>query len=64
MAKKQTSVRKREREMAKRQRELRKSQKAAEKRERRLSRPDQASSASSGIAEGTASDEIAPRGQS
>ncbi len=64
MAKKQTSVRKREREMAKRQRELRKSQKAAEKRERRLRRPDQASSASSAAADGTAGNEIAPRGQS
>ena len=39
MAKRRTSVRKREREIVKRQRELRKSRKAAEKRERRL-KPD------------------------
>ena len=45
MAKRRSSVRKREREIEKRQRELKKSQKAADKRERRLSRDQQGSSA-------------------
>lgn len=44
MAKRRTSVRKREREIEKRQREIRKSKKAAEKRERRLNRDQEASS--------------------
>lgn len=43
MAKKQTSVRKREREAVKRQRAMAKSQKAAEKRERRHNKPDSTS---------------------
>lgn len=41
MAKKQTSVRKREREILKRQRAMAKSRKAAEKRERRHNKPQQ-----------------------
>ena len=45
MAKRRTSVRKREREIEKRQRELRKAQRAADKRERRLGRDQQASAA-------------------
>ena len=44
MAKRRSSVRKREREIEKRQRELRKSQRAATKRERRLNRDRQVSS--------------------
>ena len=64
MAKRRTSVRKREREMEKRQRELRKSQKAADKRERRLSREQEDSSAPSegtDVAVGAAGqDEIGP----
>ena len=51
MAKKRTSVLKRQREAAKRQRELKKSQNAAEKRERRLSGVQEASSAPSEGAE-------------
>jgi hypothetical protein len=47
MAKRRTSVRKREREIEKRQRELKKSQKAAEKRERRLNRDKPIASAPS-----------------
>lgn len=43
MAKKQTSVRKREREVLKRQRAMAKTRKAAEKRERRLNKPKEAS---------------------
>ena len=45
MAKRRSSVRKREREIEKRQRELRKSRKAADKRERRLNRDQPDSSA-------------------
>ncbi len=44
MAKRRTSVRKRDREIEKRQREIRKSKKAAEKRERRLNREQEGSS--------------------
>jgi hypothetical protein len=47
MAKRRSSVRKREREIVKRQRELKKSQRAADKRERRVERDQQASSAPS-----------------
>ncbi len=61
MAKRRTSVRKREREIQKRQRELKKSKKAAEKRERRLSRDQQASSApSEGTDVAVGQDEIGP----
>ena len=62
MAKRRTSVRKREREIEKRQRELRKSQKAADKRERRLSRDQQASPApSEGTEVSVGQDEVGPR---
>jgi len=62
MAKRRTSVRKREREIEKRQREVKKSQKAAEKRERRLGRDQQASSApSEGADVATGQDEVDPR---
>ena len=44
MAKRRSSVRKREREIEKRQRGIKKSQKAADKRERRLNRDKQAAS--------------------
>ena len=47
MAKRQSSVRKREREIKKRQRGLERLQKAADKRERRLNRDQEASSAPS-----------------
>jgi hypothetical protein len=47
MAKRRSSVRKREREIVKRQRELKKAQRAADKRERRLERNRQASPAPS-----------------
>ncbi len=61
MAKRRSSVRKREREIEKRQRELKKSQKAAEKRERRLARDQQASSVpSEGTDDAVKQDEIAP----
>ena len=61
MAKRRTSVRKREREMEKRQRELRKSQKLAEKRERRLKRDQQVSSAPTGDTDvAVKQDEIGP----
>ncbi len=62
MAKRRSSVRKRERENEKRQRELRKSSKAAEKRERRLSR-DQPDSAAplEGTDVAVDQDESAPR---
>ena len=62
MAKRRSSVRKREREIEKRQRELKKSQKAADKRERRLKRDQEASaepSESTDVAVGP--DEIGPR---
>jgi len=62
MAKRRTSVRKREREMEKRQREVKKSQKAAEKRERRLSHNQQApSTRSDGTDVAAGQDEIGPR---
>jgi hypothetical protein len=62
MAKRRSSVRKREREIVKRQRELKKSQKAADKRERRLSRDQQASSAPfDGMDVAVGRDEILPR---
>ena len=61
MAKRRTSVRKREREIEKRQREIKKSQKAAEKRERRLSRGQEDSSApSEGPDAAVGQDEIGP----
>lgn len=61
MAKRRSSVRKREREIEKRQRELKKSQRAAEKRERRLNRDQQASSVpSEGTNDAVKQDEIAP----
>jgi hypothetical protein len=47
MAKRRSSVRKREREIEKRQRELRKTKKATDKRERRLTRDHTDSSAPS-----------------
>ncbi len=62
MAKRRSSVRKREREIEKRQREIKKAQKAAEKRERRLSRDQEASSApSEGTDVAVGRDAIAPR---
>ena len=62
MAKKRSSVRKREREIEKRQRELKRSQRAADKRERRLSRDRQVSSApSEGMDVAVKQDEIGPR---
>ena len=62
MAKRRSSVRKREREIEKRQRELRKSRKAADKRERRLSRDQQASPVpSEGTDVAVGQDEIGPR---
>ena len=61
MAKRRSSVRKREREIEKRQRELRKSQRAADKRERRLSRDREASSApAEGTDDAVDQDEIGP----
>jgi hypothetical protein len=62
MAKRRSSVRKREREIEKRQRELKKSQRAADKRERRLKRDQQASPApSEGKDVAVGQDEIGPR---
>jgi len=62
MAKRRSSVRKREREIEKRQRELKKSRKAADKRERRLSRDQQASPAPSETTSvAVEQDEIGPR---
>jgi hypothetical protein len=62
MAKKRTSVRKRERENEKRQRELKKSRRAADKRERRLNRDRQASSTPSEDTDAAVKqDEIGPR---
>jgi len=61
MAKRRSSVRKRERELVKRQRELKKSRRAADKRERRFQRDQQASSApSEGTDVAVALDEIGP----
>jgi len=63
MAKRRTSVRKREREMEKRQREIKKSQKAADKRERRLNHDREAPSAPPDDTDVAVNqDEINPRG--
>jgi hypothetical protein len=62
MAKRRSSVRKREREMEKRQRELKRSRRAADKRERRLNRDRQVSPTSSQDTDvAVKQDEIGPR---
>ena len=61
MAKRRSSVRKREREVVKRQREVKKSQKAADRRERRLNRDQQVSAApSEGTDVAVNQDELGP----